>query len=250
MAQDIDFQTKQGILTSVLYPHRRFLIKLWKALTFEPKSEAFGAALIGSITISFLTLYVYDFSIISICGLVVIIGSMIDFALKKQGWVNILSPQADSEDKYFSEIVMRELTYLKLQGERTLSFFDTSRILHPFKFYSMCLLLLIILSELTGAISAWVLIGFISIFVSLIPSLIKLCRNNNIEPSQFVQHVYSVMKEFQQKYQLQVIVSNLVLLGLSILFRGFGLANLLIGLNVLSLIYFLVPTEKPDDGDE
>ena len=74
MEQTTDFHTRQGMLASVLYPHRRVLVKLWKSLTFEPKSEAFGAAFIGLITISFLTLYVYDLSVVSICGIVIIVA--------------------------------------------------------------------------------------------------------------------------------------------------------------------------------
>ena len=247
MSKDVDFETRQGMLASVLYPHRRVLVKLWRSLTFEPKSEAFGAALIGLITISFLALYVYDLSIVSICGLGIIIGSTVDFALKKHGWVNVLSPRTDSEDTYFGEVVSRELTYLQLQGDKVKEFFYSARKLSPFKFYSMILILLIILSELTSSISAWVLLGLLSVIVSLIPGLIKLCRNNQIEPSSVIQNAYNDLKTFQRNYQLQVIVSNLVMLALSILFRGYGLANLLIGINILSLLYFLMPSDATDE---
>ena len=114
MEQTTDFHTRQGMLASVLYPHRRVLVKLWKSLTFEPKSEAFGAAFIGLITISFLTLYVYDLSVVSICGIVIIVAASVDFALKKHGWVSSFSPRSDAEDKYFAEVVSKELTHFRI----------------------------------------------------------------------------------------------------------------------------------------
>ena len=243
MSKEMDFQTRQGMLASVLYPHRRVLVKLWKSLTFEPKSEAFGAALIGLITISFLALYVYDLSILSIFGLAIIIGSAGDYALKNLGWINIISPRTDSEDAYFGEVVSCELTYIQLQADKVMDFFDSARKLNPFKFYSMVLILLVILSELTSSISAWVLLGLLSVILSLIPGSIKLCRINKIDPSSVIRTWYASLTKFQQGYQLPVIVSNLVILGLSILFRGYGFANLLIGINILSLLYFLMPSD-------
>ena len=245
----MDFQTRQGMLASSLYPHRRILVKLWRSLTFEPRSEAFGAALIGLVTISFLALYVYDLSIVSIFGLAIIIGTAVDFALKNLGWVNIISPRTDSEDTYFGEVVSRELTYIQLQIDKVIEFFSSTRKLNPFKFYSMILILLVILSELTSSVSAWVLLGLLSVIVSLIPGFIKLSRNNRIEPSSVIHNAYTSLKTFQRNYQLQVIVSNLVILALSILFRGYGLANLLIGLNILSLLYFLMPSDTTTDED-
>ncbi|KAI6658704.1 hypothetical protein LOD99_10978 [Oopsacas minuta] len=249
MSQDTDFQTRQGMLASVLYPHRRVLVKMWKSLTFEPKSEAFGAALIGLVTILFLTLYVYDLSVISICGIAIIVATGVDFALKKHGWVNALSPRSDTEDKYFAEVVSRELTSLNILAEHTVDFFYSVRIVNPFKFYSMVLITLIILSELTSSVSAWLLLGILSVVVMLIPGFIRLCRNQQIEPSSVLRDAYKSLKMFQLQFQLQVIVCNLVILALAILFRGYGLANLMIGLNILSLIYFLMPSDlKTEDN--
>ena len=242
MQQDTDFQTRQGMLASVLYPHRRVLVKLWKSLTFEPKSEAFGAALIGLITISFLTLYVYDLSVISICGIVILIAASVDFALKKHGWVSSFSPRSDVEDKYFAEVVSKELTHFRIICEDASNFFYGVKNCSPFKFYSMILITLIILSELTSSVSAWLLLGLVSVVVSLIPGLIKVSRNHHIEPISVLHSAYGSMKMFQNNYQFHVIVFNLVILSLAILFRGYGLANLIIGLNTLSLIYFLIPS--------
>ena len=239
--QHTDFQTRQGMLASVLYPHRRVLVKLWKSLTFEPKSEAFGAAFIGLITISFLTLYVYDLSVISICGIVILVTAGVDFALKKHGWVSSFSPRSDTEDKYFAEVVSKELTHLRIICEDASKFFYGVKKYSPFKFYSMILISLIILSELTSSVSAWLLLGIVSVAVSLIPGLIKVSRNHHVEPISVIYNAYKSLKVFQISYQFHAIVCNLVLLSLAILFRGYGLANLIVGLNTLSLIYFLIP---------